>query len=108
MDFAGRQARFAEALLEEQIDLFFCPPSGDLEYLTGFPRRAASFGNSEQAHQWAAGCFFRPGREPIMLVLRASSAFNPTAGVVGEAISIENLDDPAARFGEAIRKLGGG
>ena len=47
MDFAGRRARFAEALLEHEIDLFFCPPSGDLEYLTGFPRRAASFGYSE-------------------------------------------------------------
>ena len=59
MDFAGRRARFDAALDAAGIDLFFAPPSGDLEYLTGFRRRVASFGNYEHAHQWAVGAFFR-------------------------------------------------
>ena len=53
MDFAARQARL-DALDEAEIDLFFGPPSSDLEYLTGFRRRPPSFGNYEHAHQWSA------------------------------------------------------
>jgi Xaa-Pro aminopeptidase len=108
MDYAGRRARFEQALEQEGIDLFFCPPSGDLEYLTGFGRRAPSFGNSEQAHQWTQGAFFRPGREPVFLTIKASAAFKMAAGVSGEVIEVDNLDDPFERFGEAIRRIGGG
>lgn len=108
MDYLARKARFDEALREREIDLFFCPPSADLEYLTGFPRRIPSFGNSEQAHAWAAGGFFAPGREPILVVLKSQSAFRPTEGVVGDMLEIDNLDDPVALFGEAIRRSGGG
>jgi Xaa-Pro aminopeptidase len=108
MDFAGRQTRFYEALEAEGIDLFFCPPSSDLEYLTGFGRRIPSFGNSEQAHQWAAGAFFRPGRDPVFVVLKSQIAFRRAEGVVGDFIEVENLDDPVERFGEALRLIGGG
>src|SRR5258708_22737051 len=108
MDYAGRQARFEDALREAEVDLFFCPPSSDLEYLTGLRRRMPSYGNSEQAHQWAAGTFFRPGRDPIYLVLKASAAFRVTDGTMGEVIEIENLDDPFALFREAVRRIGGG
>src|SRR4051794_31060753 len=108
MDFAGRQARFYEALAEASLDLFFCPPSGDLEYLTGFGRRIPSFGNSEQAHQWTTGAFFRPGREPVFLVIKASAAYKMADGVSGDVIEVDNLSDPFERFGEAIRRIGGG
>jgi Xaa-Pro aminopeptidase len=108
MDFAGRQKRFEAALEAQGIDLFFAPPSGDLEYLTGFARRLPSFGYSEQAHQWLAGAFFRPGRKPIMLVLEASAAFNPSSSVVGDVIAVGNLDDPVEQLARAIRLIGGG
>jgi Xaa-Pro aminopeptidase len=108
MDYAGRQARFEAALDEAQLDLFFCPPSADLEYLTGFGRRIPSFGNSEQAHQWTTGAFFRPGREPVFLTIKASAAYKMAEGVSGEVIEVDNLDDPFERFGEAVRRIGGG
>lgn len=108
MDFAGRQKRFEQALRDADIDLFFCPPSSDLEYLTGLRRRAPTYGNSEQAHQWAAGTFFRPGHDPIFLVLEASAAFRVGDGALGEVLEIENLSDPVERFAEAIRRIGGG
>ena len=72
MDFAGRRARLDAALDAAGIDLFFAPPSGDLEYLTGFRRRPPSFGNYEHAHQWAVGGVL-PARAamPVFLALKA-------------------------------------
>jgi Xaa-Pro aminopeptidase len=108
MDYAARQARFEDALREAEIDLFFCPPGSDLEYLTGLRRRMPSYGNYEQAHQWATGTFFRPGREPVYVVLKSAAAFRVTDGTLGEVIEIENIDDPRALFDGAIRRIGGG
>jgi Xaa-Pro aminopeptidase len=108
MDYAARQARFDDALREAEIDLFFCPPSADLEYLTGLRRRVASFGNYEQAHQWTTGTFFRPGRDPVYVVLKSAAAFRVTDGTLGEVLELQNTDDPRAMFDEAIRRIGGG
>ena len=108
MDFAGRRARFDAALDAAGIDLFFAPPSGDLEYLTGFRRRPPSFGNYEHAHQWAVGAFFRPGRDPVLLTLKAQAAFKFAEGVAGDLIEVDYLDDAHALFADAIRRLGGG
>jgi Xaa-Pro aminopeptidase len=108
MDYAARQARFEDALREAEIDLFFCPPSADLEYLTGLRRRVASFGNYEQAHQWATGTFFSPGREPVYVVLKSAAAFRVTDGTLGDVIEIRNSDHARAMFGDAIRRSGGG
>ena len=108
MDFAGRRARFDAALDAAGIDLFFAPPSGDLEYLTGWRRRPPSFGNYEHAHQWAVGAFFRPGRDPVVLVLKAQAAFKFSEGVSGEVIEIDYRDDAQALFADAIGRLGGG
>jgi Xaa-Pro aminopeptidase len=108
MDYAARQARLEDALREAEIDLFFCPPSSDLEYLTGLHRRIPSFGNSEQAHQWATGTFFRPGRDPVYVVLKASAAFRVTDGTLGEVIEVQNLDDARTLFRDASRRIGGG
>jgi Xaa-Pro aminopeptidase len=108
MDFAGRRARLDAALDAAGIDLFFAPPSGDLEYLTGFRRRVASFGNYEHAHQWAVGAFFRPGREPVVLALRAQAAFKFADGVGGELVEIDYRADAYALVADAIGRLGGG
>ena len=45
---------------EAQVDLLFLAPSSDLEYLTGVERMIPTFGQSEYAHGWVAGAFFRP------------------------------------------------
>ena len=107
MDFQGRRERLAAALEQQAIDLLFSPPSGDLEYLTGFPRRNASFGNFEYAHQWTAGAFLRPGREPLFVVPRGFAAFNLPRGVEGELVEVDYLDDPVERLRSALDRLGG-
>lgn len=98
MDFEARRARLAEAMDAEGVEVAFCPPSGDLEYLTGFPRRLASFGNNEYAHQWLAGALFRPGREPVYLVPQGYAAFNLPDGVDGDVVAVANTDDASEVF----------
>src|SRR5579871_629329 len=107
VDFAARRDRLAIELDARAINLLFSPPSGDLEYLTGFPRRNASFGNFEYAHQWTAGAFVRPGHEPLFVVPRGFAAFNLPRGVEGELVEVDYLDDPIERFREALRRVGG-
>jgi len=108
MDFTGRRARLDAALDAAGIDLFFAPPSGDLEYLTGWRRRPPSFGNYEHAHQWSVGAFFRPGRDPVVLVLKAQAAFKFAEGVSGDVVEIDYRDDAQALFADAVARLGGG
>jgi Xaa-Pro aminopeptidase len=108
MRYGERRSRLADALNEHEIDLFFCPPSGDLEYLTGFPRRNASFGNFEYAHQWTAGAFFRPGSEPVFIVPRGFAAFNLPQGFECDAVEVDYLDDPFERLRDGLRRVGGG
>ncbi len=105
-DFAGRRARLAEKLESSKIDLIFCPPSGDLEYLTGFPRRLATFGNYEHTHQWVTGAFIPIGSEPVFLVPEGYSAFNPPEGVAGEIIRVGYLDDSVDVFARTLRRFG--
>lgn len=104
-DHAARRRRFSEALQQQEIDLAFCPPSGDLEYLTGFPRRAASFGNFEYANQWIAGAFFRPGDEPLYVVPQGYAAFNLPAGIDGEVVPVANTDDAVGVLGRLLRRF---
>ncbi|GAA0984888.1 aminopeptidase P family protein [Acrocarpospora macrocephala] len=106
MDHPGRRARFSEALTAAGIDLAFCPPSGDLEYLTGFPRRMASFGNNEYANQWVAGALFRPGAEPVYVIPQGYAAFNLPGGIDGEVVAVANTDDAATVFAGLLRKHG--
>ncbi|MEV7232160.1 Xaa-Pro peptidase family protein [Polymorphospora sp. NPDC051019] len=105
-DHPGRRAAFSSALREHGIDLAFCPPSGDLEYLTGFPRKIASFGNSEYANQWIAGAFFRPDAEPVYLIPQGYAAFNLPAAIDGDVVSVANADDATAIFAGLLRKHG--
>src|SRR6267143_55958 len=51
-----------DRMLEARIDMLFLPISGDLEYLTGIPRREPSFGNVSYRHGWVAGAYL--GRDP--------------------------------------------
>lgn len=107
MDHAGRQQRLSTALAEHRIDVAFCAlPSGDLEYLTGFPRRNASFGNIEYAHQWAAGAFFRPGADPVYVVPQGYAAFNLPDGADGDVLQVRNVADADAVVGDLVRGFG--
>lgn len=107
MDHASRQRKLTDALRERGIDLAFCLlPSGDLEYLTGFPRRNASFGNFEYTHQWAAGAFFRPDADPVYVVPQGYAAFNLPGGVAGDVVHLRNVDDADAIVGDLVRGFG--
>ena len=105
-DHAARRARFQRRLGELSVDAAMVLPSGDLEYLTGFPRRAPSFGNIEYAHQWACGALFRPGGEPVYVVPQGYSAFNLPGGVEGDVVQVRNLDDSVEVFSSVLARLG--
>ena len=93
-------------MAELSVDVAMCLPSGDLEYLTGFPRRAPSFGNIEYAHQWVTGALFRPEGEPVYIVPQGYSAFNLPDGVEGDVVTVRNLDDGAAVFSSVLARFG--
>ncbi|MBM3678086.1 MAG: hypothetical protein FJW96_09430 [Actinobacteria bacterium] len=97
MDTSARRHALDARLTAEGVDLLWCPiPGGDAEYLTGYPRRNASFGVYEHSHQWASGVVLRPGGAgPVFVVPRGFSAFNPP-GIEGELVSIDYRDDAAA------------
>ena len=105
-DRALRLRRFHDLLAEHELDAAFCPPSGDLEYLTGFPRRAASFGNFEYANQWIAGAWFRPGQPPVYVIPQGYAAFNLPDGVAGDVRSVANADDADAMMAALLGSFG--
>ena len=106
MDYPARRTALSNRLREREIDLLFCPiPGGDAEYLTGYPRRNASFGVYEHSHQWASGVMIGPGRDPVFVVPRGFSAFNPP-GIEGELVSIDYLEDAGARLSGVLGRQG--
>ena len=58
-DYSERRRRLAERMGAAGVDLLL-QPSSDLEYLTGVERAIPTFGQSQYAHGWVAGAFFRP------------------------------------------------
>src|SRR5438132_13964423 len=75
------------------IDLLFLPISGDLEYLTGIPRREPSFGNVAYRHGWVAGAFLRPGADPVAVLPRMITEFELPVGAGGDAVVVNETDD---------------
>ena len=75
------------------IDLLFLPISGDLEYLTGIPRREPSFGNVAYRHGWVAGAFLRPGVDPVVVLPRMITEFELPGGAAGDVVIVNETDD---------------
>jgi Xaa-Pro aminopeptidase len=105
-DYADRRRRLAERLRGDGVDLLFLPPSSDLEYLTGVERMIPTFGQSQYAHGWVAGAFFRPGREPVFVLPRMMTLFDVTGQLPGELVVVNERDDGPAVFERAARGLG--
>jgi Xaa-Pro aminopeptidase len=110
-DFSDRRAKVGERMGEEGIDLLFLPISGDLEYLTGIPRREPSFGNVSYRHGWVAGAFFRPGKDPVVVLPRMITEFELPDGAATDVAIVKETDDAdalltrlASGFGE-VRSL---
>ena len=105
-DYPERRRRLGDRMGEAGIDLLFLAPSSDLEYLTGVERMIPTFGQSEYAHGWVAGAFFRPGREPVFVLPRMMTLFDVSGELPGELVVVSERDDGPALFEAAARSLG--
>jgi Xaa-Pro aminopeptidase len=105
-DYGRRRRNLDKRITEAGIDLVFLPMSGDLEYLTGIPRREPSFGNISYRHGWVAGAFLRPDSEPIILLPRMIAEFEFPASADGAITVINEADDADAVLARVARSLG--
>jgi Xaa-Pro aminopeptidase len=104
-DYPDRRRRLADRMREAGVDLLFLPPSSDLEYLTGVERAIPTFGQSQYAHGWVAGAFFRPDREPVFVLPRMMALFDIAGELPGELVVVGERDDGPALFGAAARGM---
>ena len=105
-DYAERRRRLAERMREAGVDLLFLPPSSDLEYLTGVERGIPTFGQSQYAHGWVAGAFFRPDRDPVFVLPRMMTLFELAGELPGELVVVAERDDGRALFARAAHGMG--
>src|SRR5260370_8048654 len=91
---------------ERGIDLLFLPISGDLEYLTGIPRREPSFGNVSYRHGWLAGAFLRPGKDPIVVLPRMITEFELPGGASNDIVIVKETDDGDAVLAGIAKDIG--
>lgn len=93
-------------MVEAGIELLFLPISGDLEYLTGIPRREPSFGNVSYRHGWLAGAFLRPGKDPVVVLPRMITEFELPGGASGEMVIINETDNGDAVLARIAKDIG--
>ena len=106
LDYAERRRRLAEKMRATGVDLLFLAPSSDLEYLTGVERTIPTFGQTEYAHGWVAGAFFRPEREPVFVLPRMMTLFDVSGELPGELVVVNERDDGPELLARAARSLG--
>ena len=104
--YEKRQLELSNRMIESNCDLLFCPPSSDLEYLTGTLRRKPTFGNISYTHGWVCGAFFRPFKTPLFVLPRMVAEFDMPHGATGEKIIIKETDDGSAVFEKIIKDFG--
>jgi Xaa-Pro aminopeptidase len=105
-DYRERRRRLDDRLRRAGVDLLFLPPSSDLEYLTGVERTIPTFGQSQYAHGWVAGAFFRPDRDPVFVLPRMMTLFELAGELPGELVVVSERDDGRALFEQAARGMG--
>ena len=106
LDYAERRRKLAGRMREGGVDLLFLAPSSDLEYLTGVERMIPTFGQSQYAHGWVAGAFFRPERDPVFVLPRMMTLFDVAGELPGELVVVNERDDGPQLFAAAARGLG--
>ena len=104
--YAERREQLGERMIQHGIDALFCPPSGDLEYLTGAQRRVPTFGNISYTHGWVCGAFLRPGHDPVFVLPRMVAEFDMPTGVPGEFVVVRETDDGREVFERTVKGLG--
>src|SRR5437667_202114 len=105
-DYARRRGEAGDRMRQAGIDLLFLPISGDLEYLTGIPRREPSFGNVAYRHGWVAGAFLRPGADPVVVLPRMITEFELPGGAGGDVVIVHETDDGDAVLARIAAGLG--
>jgi Xaa-Pro aminopeptidase len=105
-DYAARRRRLDDVLDGEGVDALFLGLSSDLEYLTGLERNIPAFGNVSYAHGWVGGGFFRPGREPVLILPRMFAEFDLPHGAPGELVVVKETDDGLAKFDQVAKSFG--
>src|SRR3982074_3589961 len=105
-DYVRRRARGEDRMQAAGIDLLFLPISGDLEYLTGIPRREPSFGNVAYRHGWGAGAFPRPGKDPVAVLPRMITEFELPGGASVETAIVNERDDGDAAVARVVKQMG--
>jgi Xaa-Pro aminopeptidase len=105
-DYAARRRRLDDRMREAGVDTLFLSPSSDLEYLTGVDRDVPTFGQSQYAHGWVAGAFFRPDRDPAFVLPRMMTLFDVAGELPGELVVVSERDDGHALFEQAARAGG--
>jgi Xaa-Pro aminopeptidase len=105
-DYGDRRRRLDERMRGAGVELMFLPPSSDLEYLTGAERMIPTFGQSQYAHGWVAGAFFRPGGVPVFVLPRMMTLFELAGDLPGELVVVSERDDGRALFEKAARGMG--
>jgi Xaa-Pro aminopeptidase len=105
-DYLDRRRRLADRMREAGVDLLFLPPSSDLEYLTSVERAIPTFGQSQYAHGWVAGAFFRPDREPVFILPRMMTLFEIDGELPGEVVVVGERDDGPALFEAVVVGMG--
>ena len=104
--YNSRQAELGRRMQAEGVDLFFCPPSADLEYLTGTQRRKPTFGNIAYTHGWVCGAFFRPNKDPLFVLPRMVAEFDMPHGATGDVVIIKETDDGNTVFENLLKGFG--
>lgn len=105
-DHAARRRRFDAVMEDEGVDLVWLPISADLEYLTGIHRRVPTFGEVNYTHGWATGAFLQRGKDPVFVLPRMVTEFDLPAGVPGEVVTVNELDDGDEVFQRVASRLG--
>ncbi len=105
-DYTERRRRLSERMGAAGVDLLFLQPSSDLEYLTGVERAIPTFGQSQYAHGWVAGAFFRPDRDPVFVLPRMMTLFDLAGELPGEVVVVSERDDGPALFRAAAAGMG--
>ncbi len=108
--YQARQAKVFARMEERGLDLLFLPPSGDLDYLTGFHRRTAGNTDLVQPADWLLGAFLIAGRGVIVLSPYMASKYvrSQVAGKpwLADVVDIPEFQDPLEFLTGLPRRLG--
>jgi Xaa-Pro aminopeptidase len=102
-EYVSRRERLYGVMANDNCSAMLLPLSGDLEYLTGVPRRLPSFGNVQYAHMWTAGCFLAPGRDPVLVLPRMMASFDLPSDLDVEVRIVNERDDGVEIFSKVAR-----